>query len=144
MVHPNTADYRVKHLFQLVFTDTMGPITLEALGGSRFATKTSDEHTKWTETYLLKLKEEVVSTFQAFMQSMVIPSGLRIERLRTDESGQYVGMGFKDYGLQTVLSPEYASTQSKSACPSASEKLLRPWFCECFPTVYCQTFSGEN
>ena len=112
LAHPKTADHKVKHPFQLVFADLMGPITPEALGGYKYVSKISDEHTKWTETYLLKSKDDALSTFQSFVQSVVIPSGFRVERLRADKGGEYIGKEFKDYCLQTGVSLEYASTNT--------------------------------
>ena len=63
----------------------MGQFTLEALGGYKFVSKISDEHTRWTEIYFLKSKDGALHPFQSFVQSMVIPSGVRVERLRADK-----------------------------------------------------------
>ena len=83
--HPKTADQHVQHPLQLVFTDVMGKFTPEALGGYKYVSKISDEHTRWTEIYLLKSKDGAFHAFQSFLQSMVIPSGVRVERLRADK-----------------------------------------------------------
>ena len=83
--HPNTADQHVQHPFQLVFTDIMGQFTPEALGGYKYVSKISNEHTRWTEIYLLKSKDGALHAFQSFVQSMVIPSGVRVEWLRADK-----------------------------------------------------------
>ena len=63
----------------------MGQFTPEALGGYKFVSNISDEHTRWTEIYLLKSKDGALHAFQSFVQSMVIPSGVRVERLRADK-----------------------------------------------------------
>ena len=63
----------------------MGQFTPEALGGYRDVSKISDEHTWWTEIYLLKSKDGALHAFQSFVQSMVIPSGVRVERLGSDK-----------------------------------------------------------
>ena len=83
--HPKTADQHVQHPFQLVFTDIMEQFTPEALGGYKYVSKISDEHTRWTEIYLLKSKDGALHAFQSFLQSVVIPSGVRVERLRADK-----------------------------------------------------------
>ena len=57
----------------------MGPSTPDALGSYKYITTISDEYTKWTEPYLLKSKHDALSSFQAFVQSVVIPSGFRVE-----------------------------------------------------------------
>ena len=72
-------------LKKLVFTDIMGQFTPEALGGYKYVSKISDEHTTWAEIFLLKSKDGTLHTFQSFVQSMVIPSGVRVERLRADK-----------------------------------------------------------
>ena len=83
--HPKTADQHVQHPFQLVFTDITGQFTPEALEGYRYVSKISDEHTRWTEIYLHKSEDGAPHAFQSFAQSMVIPSGVRVERLRADK-----------------------------------------------------------
>ena len=83
--HPKTADQHVQHPFQLVFTDLMGQFTPEALGGYKYVSKVSDEHTRWTEIYLFKSKDGALHAFQSFVQSMGIPSGVCVERLRADK-----------------------------------------------------------
>ena len=82
---PKTADQHVQHPFQVVFADLMEQFTLEALGGYKFVSNISEEHTRWTEIYLLKSKDGALHAFQSFVQSMVIPSGVRVEQLRADK-----------------------------------------------------------
>ena len=110
--HPKTADQPVQHPFQLVFTDLMGPFTPEALGAYKYVSKISDEHTRWTEIYLLKSKEGALHAFQSFVQSMVIPSGVCVERLRADKGGEFIVNDFKGYCTQTGVLLEYASTNT--------------------------------
>ena len=91
--HPKTADQHVQKLFQLVFTDIMGQFTPEALGGYKYVSKISYEPTRWTEIYLLKSKDGALHALQSFVQSMVIPSGVRVERLRAGkEKGPQLSM----------------------------------------------------
>ena len=65
--HPKTADQYVQRPFQLVFTYLMGYFTPEALGGYKYVSKISDEHTRWTEIYLLKSKDSALHAFQSFV-----------------------------------------------------------------------------
>ena len=112
LAHPKTADHKVKLPFQLVFSDLMGPLTPEALGGYKYSTKISDEYPKWTERYLLKSKHDALSSFQVFVQSVVIPSGFGVERSRVGKGGEFISKEFRDYRLQTGVSLEYASTNT--------------------------------
>ena len=68
----------------------MGPFTPEALGGYKHITDIPDEYTKWTEPCLLKFKRDALSSFQVFVQYVVIPSGFRVERLRLDKGGAFI------------------------------------------------------
>ena len=54
--HLKTADQRVQRPFQLVLTDLMGHFAPVALGGCKYVSKISDEHTWWTEIYLCYLQ----------------------------------------------------------------------------------------
>ena len=112
LAHPKTTDHKVKLPFQLVFADLTEPLNPEDLEGYKFITKITDEYTKWTEPYLMKSKHDGISSFQAFVQSMVIPSGFRIERSRVDKGGEFISKEFQDYCLQTGVSLEYASTNN--------------------------------
>ncbi|CAM9708118.1 unnamed protein product [Ascophyllum nodosum] len=86
--HPKRASYDVSRPFQLVTTDLMGPLSPPALGGFRYVIKFSDQLTKWNEVFLLKEKKSAVDTVQLYNQAVVIPSGLRLERLRADKGGE--------------------------------------------------------
>ena len=90
----------------------MGPLTPEALGGYKYITNISGEYTEWTKPYLLKSKHDDLSSFQVFVQTVVIPSGFRVERLRVDKGGEFISKEFQDYCLQTGVSLEYASTNT--------------------------------
>ena len=86
----------------------MGHFTPKALGGYSYVSKISDEHTRWTEIYLLKSKDGALHA----LQSMVIPSGVRVERLTADIRGKFIGNDFKDYCSQTGVMLEYVSTNT--------------------------------
>ncbi|CAN0079524.1 unnamed protein product [Sphacelaria rigidula] len=87
--HPRTADYKVKTPFQLVFGDFMGPIAPAAMGGYSYVPKITDQHTKYRVVYLAKTNCDALSTIQIFVESVVIPMGLRVQRLRTDKGGEH-------------------------------------------------------
>ena len=43
----------------------------------------------------------------------MIPSGFRVERLKVDRGGEFISREFQDYCLQTGVSLEYASTNTR-------------------------------
>ena len=112
LAHPKTANNKVERAFQLVMTDLMGPMLPEALGGFKYVCKISDEYTRWTEIYLLKTKDGTLHAFQSYVQSTVIPGGVRVERVRADKGGEFIGNEFKSYCRQTGILLELASTNT--------------------------------
>ena len=110
LAHPKTADHKAKLPFQLVFADLMGPLSPEALGGYQYITKILDEHTKWTETYLLD--HDALTSFQVIVQSVAVSSGFLVERLWVNKGGEFVSKEFEGYCLQTGVSLEYAGTNT--------------------------------
>ena len=85
--HPKKATYDIKQPFQLVLADLMGPMSPPALGGFQYVSKFVDQQTKWKEVFLIKAKSDAIDTLKLFNQSLVIPTGLRLERLRGDRYG---------------------------------------------------------
>ena len=43
---------------------------------------------------------------------MVIPSGHRLQRLRSDRGGEYTGLKYREYCLQTGIKQEFAATNT--------------------------------
>ncbi|CAM9927547.1 unnamed protein product, partial [Sphacelaria rigidula] len=108
LAHPKTANNKVQRAFQLFITDLMGPIMPEVLGGFKYVCKIFDEYTRWTEIYLKKIKGGNLHAFQSYVQSMVIPGGVRVERLWEDEGGEFIGK--HQYTQQIGLSERVGRT----------------------------------
>lgn len=73
--HSKTADHKVNHKFQMVFVDLMAPIASSAPGGCVYLSKTSDEHTKWTEVFSLNSNNGDFSFYQCFVVSVMVLDG---------------------------------------------------------------------
>ena len=43
---------------------------------------------------------------------MAIPSGHRLQRLRSDRGGKYTGLEYREYSLQTGIRQEFAATKT--------------------------------
>lgn len=84
----------------------------ETLGGFKGAYKTSDEWGRWTESYLPETKDGEFHPFQSFVQSMAIPGGVRIERLRADEGRGFTGNDLKRFYRQIGVLLENTSTNT--------------------------------
>ena len=102
----------------------MGPLSPPALGGFRYVSNFSDQLTTWNEVFLLKEKNSAVDTVQLYNQAVVIPSGLRLERLRADKAGENTGAAFRKYCLDVGIKSEFASTNTPQQI-GANERLGR-------------------
>lgn len=63
LAHAKRTDHRVKHPFQLVLTDLIGPIFPEAIISYKYVRKPLTRHTKQTATNLLKSKATLSACF---------------------------------------------------------------------------------
>ena len=86
--HPKTTTHNTVRPFKLVCTDLLGPVSRPALGGVRSVSKFTEQHSKWKEVFLIKEKADAVNRLKQFVQTVVIPPGLRIKRLLTDRGGE--------------------------------------------------------
>lgn len=91
LVQFKAADYKVKHLFQLVFTELMETLTPPELEVYKYVSKVSDQYIKWTETRPLKSKCDAFSTFQSLRNTKVVmSSGFHIEHLLEGQQNRRV------------------------------------------------------
>ena len=65
--HPKKANHGVDAPLTLVFTDLIGPLSPPTVGGHRYASKYTDEFTKWKQVYLMASKSEAVETLRLFV-----------------------------------------------------------------------------
>ena len=110
--HPKKATYDIKKSFQLELADLMGSMSPPALGGFQYVSKFVNQQTKWKEMFLIKAKSDAIETIKLFNQSLVIPTGLRLECLRGDRSTEYTARAFREYCLQIGVKLEFASTNT--------------------------------
>ena len=90
----------------------MGPMSLPRLGGFQYVSKFVDQQIKWKEIFLIKLKSDAIETLKLFNQSLAIPTGLRLERLRGGRGTEYTARAFREYYLQIGVKLEFASTDT--------------------------------
>ena len=108
--HPKKANHGVDTPLTLAFTDLVGPISPPTTGGHRHVSNFTDELTKWKDVYLITSKSEAVETLRLSVQSLAIPMGLRVQRLRSDRGTEYKAEHFKQYCLDTGIRQEFTST----------------------------------
>ena len=110
--HPKTTIHTTDRPFKLVYIDLLGPVSPPALGGFCYVSKFTDQHSKWKEVFPIKEKSDAISSLQQCVQTVIIPPGLRTDRLRTDRGGEYTAGYFEKYCLDTGIRHEFAATNT--------------------------------
>ena len=110
LANPKTANHKVRRPFQLCYGDLIEPFAPVAIGGYKYASKITDEYTKWTAVYLLTSKNQALQSLQLLVDSTAIPFGSRLVRWRADKGGEYTGKTFRRYCLETGIIQEFATT----------------------------------
>ena len=95
---------------ELLYTDLSGPISPASGAGNSYVTKFIDHYTRLMSVYFLSKKNEAIDTLISYTQDVVIPSGHRLQRLRSDRGGEYTGLEHREYCLQTGIKQEFAAT----------------------------------
>ncbi|CAB1101833.1 unnamed protein product [Ectocarpus sp. CCAP 1310/34] len=107
--HPHLATTRETTApMQMVYTDSMGKITLLAKRSFGYASKFTDAHSWINEIYLLKAKSETFRAFHAYNMQVAAPLGRRMEIIRGDRGEEYVGDEFTTRERDLTETPAYS------------------------------------
>ena len=93
--HPKKSTRTTTRPMQIIYTDLMGPFTPPAKGGYRYASKFTDDYSSMKDVYLLRNKSEAAESLHQYNMTVAVPLRLRIEIVRRDKGGEYVGKEFK-------------------------------------------------
>ena len=110
--HPKVALIEVTQPLELVYTDLYGPIRRASGAGNIYVAKFTDHHTRLKSVYFLRKKNEAIDALINYTQHVVIPSGHRLQRLRSDRGGEYTGLEYREYCLQTRINQEFVATNT--------------------------------
>ena len=119
------ADIRATKKFELVHTDLAGPIEPIAIGGHRYAMLFTDDYSGCLFTYFLKAKSDAVKAIEKFLADIspygkvkklsfyedIFPSG-DVQRLRSDNGGEYLSREFKDVLRKNCIKHELSAPYS--------------------------------
>ena len=109
---------------ELVYTDLSGPICPASGAGNSYVAKFTDHHTRLKSVYFLSMKNEAIDVLVNYTQDAVIPSGHRLQRLRSDRGGEYTGLEYREYCLQeSGRNLRQRTHRSKMAFQNVSERL---------------------
>lgn len=82
---------------KIVYSDVVGPIHTEAIGGAKYFVTFIDDSTRWCEVFLLKRKNEVFEKFIEYKSFVENLFGKRIKFLQTDNGGEFCNKVFDDF-----------------------------------------------
>jgi transposase InsO family protein len=91
------ASWHASGPLQLVHSDLCGPLSSPSFSGCKYFLTFIDDFSRRTWVYFLKLKSEVFDKFLAYKALVEKKSGHQIQRLRTDNGGEYVNNNFTNY-----------------------------------------------
>jgi hypothetical protein len=110
------ASWHASSHLQLVYNDLCGPLSSPSFSGCKYFLTFIDDFSRRTWVYLLKLKREVFEKFLAYKALVENQYGHQIQRLRTDNGGEYVNNNFTSYcttqGIQMQHTVPYTPQQN--------------------------------
>ena len=125
--------------FELIFTDLAGPIEPIGKDGFRYVMIFTDDYSGCMFTYFLKSKSDAISGMEKFLVDIspfgkvktlnfhedVFPSGT-VEKLRSDNGGEYISKPFKDLLNRHNVKHEFTSPYSphQNGCAERSWRTL--------------------
>ena len=110
--HPKKSTRATTRPMHLIYTDLMGPFTPPAKGGYRYVSKFTDDYSRMKEVYLLRNKPEAAESLHQYNMTVAVPLGLRIEIVRCDKGGEYIGKEFKTLCVNAGINVEYTATST--------------------------------
>jgi len=100
----------------LIHSDICGPMRTESLGGAKYFATFIDDHTRYTETVILRHKSDILDAFQKYKRRVEKETGCVIKQLRIDNPREYLSKEFTSFleneDISRQLSVEYTPQQN--------------------------------
>jgi hypothetical protein len=110
------ASWHASGPLQLVHSDLCGPLSSPSFSGCNYFLIFIDDFSRRTWVYFLKLQSEVFDKFLAYKALVEKQYGHQIQKLRTDNGGEYVNNNFTSYcttrGIQMQHNVPYTPQQN--------------------------------
>ena len=81
--YPKKSFNKATELFETVHSDVCGPMNVKSFGKSQYFVTFIDEHSRCTQVYFLKRKDEVLEKFMEYV-NQAEKLGKRVKNLRSD------------------------------------------------------------
>ena len=88
---------RCEKLSDEIHTDLWGPSPVQTSAHSRYYVSFTDDFTRFTKLYLLKLKSDTFDSYQAYEAWLSTQHDMKIKCLRLDRGGEYMSEEFTKY-----------------------------------------------
>ena len=103
-------------LLELIHSDVNGPMRTTSHGGAKYFVTFIDDFSRKTFVYFMKQKSEVLDHFKIFKALVEKQTGFEIQKLRSDNGGEYTSKAFKQFceqhGIERQFSTPYTPQQN--------------------------------
>ncbi|KAJ0390583.1 hypothetical protein ATCC90586_011215 [Pythium insidiosum] len=114
--HTSGSEVKTSMPFELVHSDVMGPIKPPSKGGAKYLVTFIDDFSRRVYVNVIKSKAEVFRCFKEFVAMVRTQYGLPVQRLRSDNGGEYVSKRFSQFcasqGIVHQTSAPYSPQQN--------------------------------
>jgi transposase InsO family protein len=90
----------------LIHGDLCGPMSTISVGGSSYFLLLKDDCTNYMFVYFIRKKSQVMEKMQQFLLDWRVLSRRKIQRIRTDNGGEFMGKQFKSWLLNKSIRHE--------------------------------------
>ena len=115
---PKQSQPRATRPYEIVHSDVCGPMQVESKGGSRYMLTFTDDYSRYTTVYFFKSKNEVLSKFMEYVNSVEKLTGCHITKLnilseedvkvlRSDNGGEYTSNSFAKFCTEKGISHQF-------------------------------------
>ena len=115
---PKDKPHRASQPFEIIHSDVCGPMHIKSLGGSRYFVTFIDDCSRYTQTYFLKNKDEVLEKFKEFV-NYVNTLGKKVKILRSDNGGEYCSKTIQDYLKEHGIQHQFLTTLNRMVLQNA-------------------------
>ena len=97
---PKESTTKSTQLLELVHSDLCGPMEVDSKGGSKYFLTFTDDYSRYTTTYFLRNKSEVIGKFKEYVLLMENQTGCILKKIRSDNGGEYTCNEYMNYCKQ--------------------------------------------
>ena len=115
---PKQSQHRATRPYEIVHSGVCGPMQVESKDGSRFMLTFTDDYSRYSTVYFIKSKNEVLSKFMEYVNSVEKLTGRHITKLnilseedvkvlRSDNGGGYTSNSFAKFCTEKRISHQF-------------------------------------